>query len=180
MTHHSTAGWIVTLSALFSFAAPAGAQIRQPGNTVPHTHSVRMDPDHHFLRDLADHNEAMVRLAHSAMQMNRMHLGSDPAGAVDIAEDSRQAALVSLLRTRFSDVRDPSPPARLSQQVDSLMLLEGENYETALTAFTRRHHTAAIEMIDHAKLRRPEVRSLAKRLRSQYVKEIGTLPGAGQ
>ena len=180
MTHRSSAGWIVTLSTLFTIAPQASGQIPKPGSAVPHTHSVTVDTDHHFLRDLADHNEAMVRLAHSAMQMNRMHMGTDPAGASDIAEDFRQAELASLLRTRFNDRRDPSVPDHLRQQVDSLMKLEGDSYEAAVGRFTRTHHEAAIEIIDHAKLHRPEVKSLAKRLRAQYVKEIGTLSTAGQ
>ena len=58
------------------------------------------------------------------------------------------------------------------------MKLEGETYDAALTDFTRRHHQAAIEMIDHAKLRRPEVKSLAKRMRAQYARELGAMSAA--
>jgi len=180
MSHISKARWVVALSSLLAFATQASGQLAKPGSAVQHAHAAGMDPDHHFLRDLADHNEAMVHLAHSAMQMRHMHAGADAAGAADVAEDARRAELVSLLRTRFNDRRDPFPPAPLRQQVDSLMKLEGESYETALTDFTRRHHQAAIEIIDHARLRRPEVKALAKRMRAQYVKEMGTVPAAGQ
>jgi len=138
-----------------------------------------MDPDHHFLRDLADHNEGMVHLAHSAMEMKHAHAGgADVAGAVDVAEDSRKTELAALLRTHFNDTRTPTPPAALRQQVDSLIKLDGQQYEIALKAFIRRQHLAAIDMIDHAKLRQPEVKALAKRMRAQYLKEMGT-PDSG-
>jgi len=183
MRHIPAAGRFAAPLLIFAFAtAPhAGGQTVKPGSAIAHRHATAMDPDHHFLRDLADHNEAMVHLAHSAMEMKHMHAGgSDAAGATDVAEDARKAELVSLLRARFNDRSDPSIPAPLRQQVDSLMKLEGESYETALADFTRRHHQAAIEMIDHAKLRRSEVKSLAKRMRAQYVREIGAASAARQ
>ena len=99
---------------------------------------------------------------------------------MSLLTNARKTELVSLLRTRFNDRRDPSIPAPLRQQVDSLIKLEGASYETALADFTRWHHQAAIEMIDHAKLSRPEVRSLAKRMRAQYVKEMGAVPTTRQ
>lgn len=140
-----------------------------------------MDPDQHFLRDLADHNEAMVHLAHSAMQMKQTPPGAaDFSGAADVAEDARKSEIVALLRRRFGDNWTPTAPPELREQVNALMKLDGNNYVAALTDFTRRHHQAAIDMIDHAKLRRPEVKSLAKRMRAQYVREMGTMSVAGQ
>ena len=65
-------------------------------------------------------------------------------------------------------------------QVDALMKLDGKSFDAAIKEFTRRHHQAAIDMIDHAKLRRPDVNALAKRMRAQYVKEMGTMSAAGQ
>lgn len=176
MTHLSRMRWLAALSPVLALAPMQRAigQSGQTGKGVPHARTGQMDPDHHFLRDLADHNEAMVYLAHSAMQMKHAHAGgADAAGAVDVVADARKRELVSLLRTRFNDTRDPTPPPALRQQVDSLMKLEGERFEAAVKDFSRRHHQAAIEMIDHAKLRRREIKVLAKRIRAQYVKEMG-------
>lgn len=179
MRHIFSVRWLVAVSSMVAMASQAGGQSVKPGSAVAHRHATGIDPDHHFLRDLVDHNEAMVHLAHSAMQMKHMHAGgADAAGAADVAEDARKTELVSLLRTRFNDRRDPSVPAPLRGQVDSLMKLEGDEYVTTLADFTRRHHEAAIEMIDHANLRRPEVKSLAKRMRAQYVKEIAATSAA--
>lgn len=143
------------------------------GQAVTHGHAAKMDPDHHFVRDLADHNEAMVLLAHSAMQMKHAHAGgTDAAGAMDVVEDARKRELVALLKTRFKDTREPVPPPALKQQVDDLMKLDGEENEKAVKRFSQAHHQTAIDMIDRAKLRRPEIRSLAKRIRAQYLKEM--------
>ncbi len=170
---------LAALLPLLAFA-PVGVATGQAGQAVPHKHSARMDPDHHFLRDLADHNEAMVHLAHSAMQMKHAHAGgTDAAGAMDVAKDARKRELVELLGTRFKDTRGPVPPPAFKQQVDALMKLEGEQYEKALKEFSRRHHQAAIGMIDHAKLRRPEIKALAKRMRAQYVREMASTSARG-
>lgn len=149
--------------------SPMGAT----GQAVTHGHAAKMDPDHHFLRDLADHNEAMVLLAHSAMQMKHAHAGgADAAGAMDVVEDARKRELVALLKTRFKDTREPVPPPALRQQVEDLMKLDGEEHEKAVRRFSQIHHQTAIDMIDRARLSRPEVRSLARRIRAQYFKEI--------
>lgn len=169
---------LVALGLLMVFGSVRAAS-GQAGKAVSHGHTTRMDSDHHFLRDLADHNEAMVHLAHSAMQMKHAHAGgTDAAGATDVVEDARKREIVSLLRSRFKDSREPLPPPALKQQVDALMQLEGEAYEAGMKDFLRRHHKSAIDMIDQAKLRRSDVRSLVRKIRAQYVKEMASMGSA--
>ena len=155
-----------------ALAASSSTIIAETGQAQSHEHASRPDPDRHFLHDLADHNEAMVYLAHSAMQVKHAHMGADAAGALDVAEDARKREILSMLKARFRDSYEPLAPPALKAHVDSLMRLEGEAYEAGLNRFTQLHHKSAIDMIDHAKLRRSEVKTLARKIRAQYVREM--------
>lgn len=155
-----------------AFTTPLTTVDAQTAQSQPHQHPARLDPDWHFLRDLADHNEAMVYLAHSAMQMKHAHAGGDKAGAMDVAEDARKGKIATLLKSLFKDETAPQVPSLLRQQVDSILRLDGEPFEEAVRGFTLNHHRAAVVMIDHAKPRRAAVRALAKREREQYLREM--------
>ena len=162
-------GLRTVLHALVAIPLTVSAQTGQP---QPHRHPSNLDADQHFLRDLADHNEAMVYLAHSAMQLKHAHAGGDEAGATDVAEDARKTEIAKVLKTLFKDETGPQVPPLLRQQVDSILRLQGEAYEAAVRSFTLNHHRAAVDMIDHGKPRRTSVRTLAKRIRAQYVREM--------
>lgn len=156
-----------------AFATPVTMVTAQTGTAQSHQHAASLDTDRHFLRDLADHNEAMVYLAHSAMQMKHAHAGGrDAAGATDVAEDARKSEIARALKALFKDETSPQVPPLLRQQVDSILRLEGEAYEKAVLDFTVNHHRAAVDMIDHARPRRTSVRTLAKKVRAQYVQEM--------
>ena len=160
-----------------ALAASSTTVIAQTAPSQSHQDAARLDPDRHFLHDLADHNEAMVYLAHSAMQMKHAHMGADAAGAIDVAGDARKRDIVSILKARFRDSYEALPPPGLKAQVDSLMRLEGEAYQAGLNDFMQRHHKSAIDMIDHARLRRPEVKTLVRKIRAQHVREMNARIG---
>ncbi len=146
-----------------------------PEPQAGHRASGRITPDHALLRDLADHHEGMVLLAHRAMEQRHQHAGgTDRAGEADVLRDASKTEILQLLRSLYRDTREPKPTAADKAAVDSIMGLMGEPYEKALRDFTMRHHRATVKLIDRAmsQLRVPKVKSLARRLRSEYSKEI--------
>ena len=137
------------------------------------------DADHHFLRDLVDRHEGMILLAHAAMEREhgRHGGGNDPALAADSYRDAEKQRIRAMLDSIYGDAFEPAVSARTRAEIDSILPLEGEEFEHAFEGFTRRYHRETIAMIDRAlpRLRRAPVITLARQIRDKHAKELSLL-----
>jgi hypothetical protein len=137
------------------------------------------DADHHFLRDLVDHHEGMILLAHAAMEREhgRHGGGDDPALAADSYRDAEKQRIRAVLDSVYGDAFEPAVPPRVRAETDSILRLEGEEFERGFEGFTRRYHRETIAMIDRALpgLRRAPVIMLARQIRDRHAKELSVL-----
>lgn len=145
----------------------------------PRRVSAPEDADHHFLRDLVDHHEGMILLAHAAMEREhgRHGEGDDPALAADSYRDAEKQRIRAMLDSIYGDAFEPAVPATLRAEIDSILRLDGEEFERAFERFTARYHRETLAMIDRAlpRLRRAPVRALARQMRDRHATELAAL-----
>lgn len=138
--------------------------------------SAPKDADHHFLRDLVDHHEGMILVAHAAMERGhgRHGAGDDPALAADSYRDTEKQRIRAMLDSIYGDAFEPAAPAILRAEIDSILRLQGEEFERAFEGFSARYHRETLAMIDRALpgLRRAPVIALARQIRDRHAKEL--------
>ena len=137
------------------------------------------DADHHLLRDLVDHHEGMILLAHAAMEREhgRHGGGDDPALAADSYRDAEKQRMRAMLDSIYGDAFEPAAAAGVRTEIDSILRLEGEEFERGFEGFRRRYHRETIAIIDRALpgLRRAPVIMLARQIRDRHAKELSVL-----
>lgn len=145
----------------------------------PRRVSAPEDADHHFLRDLVDHHEGMILLAHATMEREhgRHGQGDDPALAADSYRDAEKQRIRAMLDSIYGDAFEPAVPPTLRTEIDSILRLEGEEFERAFERFTARYNRETLAMIDRALpgLRRAPVIALARQIRARHAKELSAL-----
>lgn len=151
-----------------------------PARPVPPRRvSLPRDADHHFLRDLVDHHEGMILLAHAAMERahERHGKGDDPALAADSYRDAEKQRIRAMLDSIYGDAFEPAVPTTLRAEIDTILQLDGEEFERAFERFTSRYHRETLAMIDRALpgLRRAPVIALARQIRDRHAKEFSVL-----
>lgn len=137
-----------------------------PAATHPAPETPPRDADQRFLRRMLDHHETVVAHAHSAMSSQAGHGehggGSDPA-AFDAALDRDKLAMLAILESVYGEKYSPHPP------------------DTTGLDFSARLR-AGIQMVDEnaARLRRQDVRSIARRIRITHSAILAQLDSAGR
>lgn len=137
------------------------------GLAAPHpaAPSPPRDADQRFLRSMLDHHETVVAHAHAAMSAEAGHAehggGSDPA-AFDATLDRDKLAMLALLESVYGEKYSPHPA------------------DTTGLDFSARLR-AGIQMVDEnaARLRRQDVRALARRIRLTHSTILAQLDSAG-
>ena len=147
-----------------SVAAPQAPRDEQPARTA----------DQRFLREMADHHEGVIRLAHEVMQRTDTGAVKGDATALDAAQDSEKREMLALLDTLYRDSHDARPTAADGAAADSVLRLAGASREQAFREFVVRHHRRGVQMIDGAlaSLANERVRELARRMRGTQQQEI--------
>ena len=131
--------------------------------------------DQHLLRDMVDNHEAMILLAHAAMQQRHDHkMDEDPALTEDVNQDAAKTQMITLLRSGYTDPHEPRPSPADRAAVDSILTLKGDAYDDAFRNFMLQRDRLGITMIDRAlpNLRNPKVRMLAERMRATHVRAL--------
>ena len=145
----------------------------------PRQVSAPEDADHHFLRDLVDHHEGMILLAHAAMEREhgRHGEGDDPALAADSYRDAEKQRIRAMLDSIYGDAFEPAVPVTLRTEIDSILRLDGEEFQRAFERFTARYHRETLAMIDRALpgLRRAPVIALVRQIRDRHATELSGL-----
>ena len=123
------------------------------------------DADQRFLRTMLDHHETVVAHAHAAMSSEAGHGehggGGDPA-AFDATLDRDKLAMLALLESVYGERYSPHPA------------------DTTGLDFSARLR-AGIRLVDEnvARLRRQEVRAIARRIRVTHSTILAQLDSAG-
>ena len=123
------------------------------------------DEDQRFLRSMLDHHETVVAHAHAAMSSEAGHAehggGNDPA-AFDATLDRDKLAMLALLESIYGERYSPHPA------------------DTTGLDFAARLRSG-IRLVDEntARLRRPGVRSIARRIRATHSAILAQLDSAG-
>ncbi len=151
-------------------SVPGTAQAKTPPPIPPEL--TPKSADQHLLRDMVDNHEAMILLAHAAMEQRHDHkMGDDPALSEDVNQDAAKTEMVLLLRSSYMDLHEPRPSPADRAAVDSIMALKGDAYDNAFRNFMLQRDELGINMIKRAlpKLRNPKVKMLAERMRGMHM-----------
>lgn len=131
------------------------------------------DRDQAFLREMLDHHEAALALAHAQMMAPAGHsahgTSSDP-GDVDADLDAEKREMLALLQSLYAEAYSPRAAAAdtaTSTGADHM------RYQTELAAQFR----AGVALVDRyePELRRPGIRALARRLRTSQLSALRLL-----
>ena len=135
------------------------------------------DRDQAFLREMLDHHEAVLALAHDQMMAPAGHAShgtaSDP-GDVDAALDVEKRRMLALLDSLYGEAYSPRAAAPLTAAPGSTAAgAEHEAFQTALAAQLR----AGVALVDRVRhdLRRPRVRALADSVRESQLAQLRLL-----
>lgn len=139
--------------------------------------SPSVDPDQAFLRRMLNHHAGLTLISHAAIERAHDEETRNAARYVDLRHDVERDRLRRILREEFGD----STPARVlpehSVAADSLAILSGGEYDRAFRHWVVAHHREALRMIENALpgLRRFDVRSLAREIRENQLRELTEL-----
>lgn len=149
-------------------AAPPSAQARPP---LPHAR----DRDQTFLREMLDHHETVIALAHDQMMAPAGHeqhgVASDP-GSLDSSLDAEKLEMLALLDSLYQEKY--SPRAAVPAKVGSAAAgTAAEEYRARLAAQFR----AGVALVDRFRpvLRRPRIRAAADRIRESQLSQLRLL-----
>ena len=125
------------------------------------------DADHHFLRDMLDHHERVILVAHEQMMEPAGHAahggGADPA-ALDSRLDAEKLEMLALLAKLYGETYSPRAGVVEADAHDASAGEEGPAVQARLATEFRR----GVALVDRSLpgLTRPAVRALARRVRA--------------
>lgn len=164
-----------------STAAAAGATTAAAPDTamagMDHSQMGAMtgNPDQDFLRMMSDHHKGLIAMAH----MTKDGKGSTEtvradARKLDTAQDAELDSMTTMLETSFKDPYQPKIMPKHQAMADSLGMQSGTAYDRTFYQDVIAHHQEGIKMMDEylPKLTRPELKSMAQRMRDMQTREI--------
>lgn len=142
-----------------------------------HTMPPARDADHMFLRMMSDHHEGLVQMAMQAMQRGGTQAVKDDARALHRKQVAERDEMVGVLDRAYDEEHVPTPMAMHRAQADSLAAAPGGEHDEMFYRMVIDHHRQGVMMIDHLlpRLRRPDVREMAERMRAEQEREVQEL-----
>jgi len=163
--------------------APAGSIVATDGqpsksadpySTGRHDELPARDQDQRFLREMLNHHESLIYLAHEVMKGQTAGYTKDLLTELDATEDAEKQQVVRLLGSLYSDRHHAVPEAMAMSSVDSVLKAAEPDVGPAVSNFVVRYHQSGIALIDSfmPKLANPKVRALARTMRVKAKKQI--------
>ena len=137
-------------------------------------HPAAKDADNEFLRSMVDHHEGLVQMATAAMTKASKSTTQGDAHNLHTKQAAERDSMVAMLRSAYSDSHTPMVMEKNRAQSDSLQRLSGAEYDRTFYRLVVDHHREGIAMIDSmlSRLTKPEVKSMAEKMRADQQKEI--------
>lgn len=133
--------------------------------------------DQMFLRMMSDHHEGLVRMAARAMEGGGTQTVKDDARTLHAKQTAERDSMVAMLGAGYGERHQPMPMRLNTMQADSLAAASGPAHDRMFYRMVIDHHRQAIMMTDHLlpRMRKPEVRRMAERMRADQQREIREL-----
>lgn len=158
-------------SAVPAAAAPADTSM------AGMQHAAARDADQEFARMMVDHHQGMIVMAQQAMGRGSTEAVKTEAHGMHQKQETEQKELLALLQREYQDTHQPAGTPSNRAMADSLSAKQGADYDMAFRMHTIAHHRQAIQMVDQflPRLTRPELRSMAERMKADQAAEIQKL-----
>jgi uncharacterized protein (DUF305 family) len=140
-------------------------------------HAAARDADQEFARMMVDHHHGMIVMAQQAMERGSTEAVKTEAHGMHQKQETEQKELLALLQREYQDTHQPTVMPSNRAMADSLSAKQGADYDMAFRMHTIAHHRQAIQMVDQflPRLTRPELRSMAERMKADQAAEIQKL-----
>ncbi|CAN5141102.1 hypothetical protein BH09GEM1_BH09GEM1_19760 [soil metagenome] len=164
-----------------SSAAAVAANIPAPSTDslkrVQGMPSTSRDPDHDFLRMMADHHKGLIELAHMTKDRKEGGVAVADARKLDAKQDVELDKMMTMLEKDFKDAYAPKVMAEHQAMADELKSKTGKEYDRTFLSDVIKHHGEALEMIDAylPKAKMPAVKAMAMQMKADQAKEIGEM-----
>ncbi len=138
-------------------------------------HGPAQDADQEFLRMMLDHHAGLIQLAHGAQEKQGASAAvQEEARKLDEKQDAETEQMQAVLKQAYNDAHEPMVMPKNRAMIDSLAAKSGADYDMGFRMNVIAHHQEGIAMIDQylPRLKRPEVRQMAERMKADQTRDI--------
>ena len=155
---------------------PDSGQVVPPAATAS---GVAQDADHEFLRMMSDHHEGLVVMGEDAMNRATDDSVRSAAHMLHTKQAADQDTMIMMITRMYSQQHVPRMMPKNAAQADTLRSRQAAEVDRYFLQTTIAHHEEGIAMIDQfmPRLAKPEVRSMAEKMRDEQQREIRNLQG---
>lgn len=169
-----TAGAVATATpAMVPSGAAPGAV---PATAADTADTTRMTPDQRFLRNMSNHHQGLIQMAHYVMEDRKSPGVLADAQKLDRAQDAELDTMRTMLQTRFREQYTPTVLPQNQAMFDSLRAVPGTGvpFDTTFLHLIIAHHREAVRMVNQAlpTLTDARLRTMAERMRRDQTREI--------
>ena len=142
------------------------------GSTSVDRASLSNDPDRHFLQDVADHEEAMLRVTRTLLQRGLANSLRDHVFALSVRHEAETAKAIEILKSSYSIDWKPSVKPEYVQPINGVLSAKAEQVQGRLAEFSRWHEGQELNLV------KSFLPLLTNAEAVRFARRLGTSPGS--